>query len=158
MHRIVSLTLLALCPLLCSSKANTTSTEDIWVGQASNCTFASSLTSQVNGSSSPEVAVPNTGRDCTTNVCREQGGCASCVRLDVQLPLEAKVLSVHCLTTAHYPDDSPIHEVPCTQDNAWSIFDSPVISRGPQFSVVSTVFHNRSSNRNRVVKFVLDWR
>jgi hypothetical protein len=102
-------------------------------------------------------SAPACGRDCTTNVCRANGGCASCVALDVQLPEQAKVTSIHCLTTANYPNDSALREVQCTQDNAWSVFDSPTVSEKNGYVSVHTTFHNRSSDRNRSAAIAVGW-
>jgi hypothetical protein len=101
---------------------------------------------------------PPCGRDCTTNACRENGGCASCVAFDVRLPDNAKVKSIRCLTTANYPDDlTALREVQCTQDNAWSVFDSPTVSGNNGSVSVHTTFHNRSSDRSRRAAIVVGW-
>jgi hypothetical protein len=108
--------------------------------------------------SSETVVARRIGANCTTNVCKENGACASCVNLQVQLPTSAKVLSVHCLTNAHFPDDATEpRQVSCTEDNAWSIFESPVVAQETEYIVVRTVFHNRSSDRDRVAKIEVEW-
>ena len=98
------------------------------------------------------------GRDCTTNNCSNKvpTGCASCLDFTISLP-QGSVVAKHCYTVAHYPDDykhGDLHEIPCTTDNSWSIFDDPVVSGG----TVSTTFHNRSSDRDRDAKLCVDWK
>lgn len=76
-----------------------------------------------------------------------------CVTVTAKYPIEAIRRAVRCYTTANYPDDEPLHEVACTEDNAWSVFESPIGGRGE----VSAVYHNRSHNRDRKVKIEVDY-
>lgn len=129
------------------------------VGRMDTCPSSTSQNAQKNVSSSPVFEAPRTGRDCKSNACRDDGGCATCVKLVVEVPPETKVVAVHCFTNAHYPEDFPkaeLHEVTCTEDNAWSIFESPIVREAS--GLVTTVFHNRSSDRDRVVRLDVEWR
>jgi hypothetical protein len=151
------------CLLVLSPGAGTheASTATILAGrQSAKCVNGANQERTSNVSSSRTHGAAKTGMDCTTNACRDNGGCATCVRLDLQLPLNAKVLAVHCFTNAHHPEDFPkseLHEIRCTADNAWSIFESPVVTYGSEFSVVTTIFHNRSSDRDRMVRLDVEW-
>jgi hypothetical protein len=104
------------------------------------------------------------GHDCTSNTCapgNSRNDCASCVVLSLGLPQGSTVLGKHCKTVAHYPDDyhhGDLREVACTTDNAWSIFDDPVVGSSGNSVTVSTTFRNRSSNRDRDAQLCVDWK
>lgn len=103
------------------------------------------------------------GHDCKENRCSNkiQGTCASCVDLTVSLPQGSEVVATRCYTVAWYPDDyahGDLHQVPCTTDNSWSIFDDPVVDSSGNSVRVSTTYHNRSDDRDRDVKLCVDWR
>jgi hypothetical protein len=104
-----------------------------------------------NPTSSPDYTVRGTGTPCGGN------GCAQQQQLRVDLPAGAQVDAIHCYTTANYPDDTGLHEVNCTTDNAWSIFDAPRIDPYPNEVIVWTTYYNRSHNRSRVVRLTVDW-
>jgi hypothetical protein len=107
---------------------------------------------------SGQYNVSHANGQCKDNACSTQGGCAACQQLVVNLPAGAQVDSIHCYTTAAYPNDTGIHEVSCTTDNSWSVFDQPVIQTSPGGGVnISTTYHNRSHNRGRTVKLSVDW-
>jgi hypothetical protein len=108
-----------------------------------------------------EFTADRVGHDCTTDKCsKTEGGCASCVELTITLPQSAWVTKTHCFTNANYPDDFPrhnLHEVNCGTDVAWSIFETPEVTKTSTNVVVHTTYHNRSSDRSRDVKLSLDW-
>ena len=109
------------------------------------------------------LVAPKTGHNCTENTCsnKSSGACASCVDLVVSVPQGSEVVSKHCYTVAAYPDDSAhgsLHEVECTKDNSWSVFDDPVVDSSGSSVKVSTTYHNRSDNRDRDVKLCVEWR
>jgi hypothetical protein len=98
------------------------------------------------------------GHDVKTNDCSE----ARCVNLEVYLPLGAQVVATHCYAniTLNAGPDLPhyqFNEVPAGVDTSWSIFDYPVQQSTPTNVVVRTTYHNRSSDRDRDVKLVVDW-
>ena len=97
-------------------------------------------------------------RQCNDNNC----ACAVCRTLYVELPPGATIMGVHCFTNAHYPDDYPhgqFHEVGCTQDNSFSVFDAPkVVTFGNGAMEVRIIFHNRSHDRDRDITATVDWR
>lgn len=100
-----------------------------------------------------------TGNPCTSNECKPIG-CASCVKLQVNLPLTAQVIKVHCWANAGYPNDLPhgqFQEVACGVDVAWSIFEPPVTTTTTSNTVVTTRYHNRSGDRDRDVKLTVDY-
>jgi hypothetical protein len=101
--------------------------------------------------STPDYSVAGTGNPCTSNECAQKQP------LRLELPAGSQVDGVHCLTTANYPDDTSLHEVSCTTDNAWSIFDSPRIDTYQNSVIVSTTYYNRSHNRTRTVRLTADW-
>lgn len=104
------------------------------------------------------ITVPAVGHDCTKDICSTQPhGCASCVQLTLRLPPGAWVRKTHCFTTANYPLDNELHEIPCGADVAWSRFDTPIVTASPHAVIVHTVYHNRSSNRVRSVRFQIEW-
>jgi hypothetical protein len=110
-----------------------------------------------NSTPSGELHVSHANGQCKDNTCTPTG-CAGCVQLTVNLPPGAQYQRSHCFTTANYPDDIGIHEVACTTDNAWSVFDDPVVSTTNGGGVtVTTTYHNRSHNRDRTVKLSVDW-
>ena len=158
----LSILISLLAILVSPSETRRSTTGEIHVGRnLGACNNSSNQDERTNKSSSFVVEAPNTHRDCTSNTCREDGGCASCARLFVELPPDTKVLAIHCFTNAHAPDDFPkseLHEVACTQDNAWSIFESPIVKSGSSSNYITTVFHNRSSDRDRVVRLDVEWR
>jgi hypothetical protein len=107
---------------------------------------------------SGQYNVSHANGQCKDNACGTQGGCAACQQLVVNLPAGAQVDSIHCYTTAAYPNDTGIHEVSCTTDNSWSVFDQPVIQTSTGGGVnISTTYHNRSHNRGRTVKLSVNW-
>jgi hypothetical protein len=103
------------------------------------------------------------GHDCKENTCSNkiQGACGSCVDLAVSLPQGSEVVAARCYTVAWYPNDyahGDLHEIPCTKDNSWSIFDDPVVDSSGNSVRVSTTYHNRSGDRDRDAKLCVDWR
>jgi hypothetical protein len=103
---------------------------------------------------------PPTGVNCGSNECRfsTPSGCAFCTTLEVPIPLKATIVKVHCYTSAGYPNDSaPPHEVACTADNSWSVFDAPTTETRAWTQIVRTTYHNRSSDRLRLVKMIVEW-
>lgn len=109
------------------------------------------------------LVAPKVGHNCTENTCsnRSQGACASCVDLTVSVPQGSEVVAKHCYTVAGYPDDShhgDLHEVACTTDNSWSVFDDPIVDSSGSSVVVRTTFHNRSGDRDRDAELCVDWR
>ena len=95
------------------------------------------------------------GQQCNRNKCNYDGGCASCLKLDVAARTDEYVTGALCYTNAHYPNDYPrrdYHEVPCNVDVAWSTF---AVSVG---NPVHGLFFNRSHNRERDVKIVVSTR
>ena len=110
-----------------------------------------------NTSTTGILKVPQVGSNCTQNAC---GACAKCVDLRVSLPQGARVNATRCLTSANYPNDvhsSNPNVVDCTTDNAWSVFDQPVVDSSGSSVVVYTTYHNRSSDRARYVELQVDW-
>ena len=100
-----------------------------------------------------------TVNQCTADVCKPTG-CASCVKLQVNLPLTAQVTKVRCWTNAGVKDELPhgqFREIPCGTDWAWSIFDAPVTTTTANNTTVTTTYHNRSHNRDRDVKLTVDY-
>src|ERR1700739_2163102 len=100
------------------------------------------------------------GGDCKTNKCSNNSGCANCVQLTVELRSDAWVTKTHCYTTANYPDDYPrhnMHEGSCGEDVSWSVFETPIVVTGSQHLVISTTYHNRSSDRSRDVRLAVEW-
>lgn len=102
-------------------------------------------------SSSPDYTVSAVGHDCPTNACAVQQ------QLRVDLPAHVTVDAVHCLTTANYQDDTGMHEVGCTTDNAWSVFDEPRKDYYDSEVIVWTTYYNRSGDRQRRVRLTVDW-
>jgi hypothetical protein len=105
-------------------------------------------------SASPVLVAHKVGRDCTDL------SCAINVDLYVTIPLAATIDSKECLTVAHYPDDYPhgqLHPVPCGVDTAWSIFDAPSSTSNQDSQVVRSIYHNRSSDRDRDAQLVVHW-
>ena len=98
------------------------------------------------------------GANCTTNACFGHGGCAICVPISADIPADSTIVDVYCYTTAGR-DDHPISRMAnCTDDVGWSTFDKYSVetlkdprSGQPYLQRVSTVYHNRSSNRVRAV-------
>ena len=87
--------------------------------------------------------------------------CASCVTLTAYMPLTAQVTSIRCLTTATTdggPDSPSVRVVPCGALDGWATFERPVQSTTPSNTVVTTVFHNRSHNRDREVELQVDYK
>jgi hypothetical protein len=80
--------------------------------------------------------------------------------LTVYLPLNAQVVATHCYTTAGGPQgDTGIREVACGAElDAWAMFDATTQHTTPSNTVIETVFHNRSSNRDRQVELAVDWK
>jgi hypothetical protein len=81
--------------------------------------------------------------------------------LTLGLPKGSTVITKHCLTVAGFPNDSPhgnLHEVACTKDNSFSIFDDPAVSSSGNGVTVSTIFRNRSSDRDRDAQLCVDWK
>jgi hypothetical protein len=119
---------------------------------------------QATKSACTGVLVANkVGHNCTDNTCsnKSRGACASCVDLTVSLPQGSEVVAKHCYTVAWYPDDhkhGDLHEIECTEDNSWSIFDDPFVDSSGSSVRVSTTYHNRSGDRDRDVKLCVDWR
>jgi predicted nucleic acid-binding Zn ribbon protein len=113
--------------------------------------FIKTQSVRADSNSSQDYTVGGTGSQCGDN------GCAQKQQLRVDLPSGAQVDAVHCLTTAHYPDDSGLHEVDCMTDNAWSIFDAPRTDTYQNSVVVTTTYYNRSHNRNRTIRLTVDW-
>jgi hypothetical protein len=101
------------------------------------------------------------GRNCTTDVCSTvHTGCASCIDITITLPPQAWVTKTHCLTNADNPDDRPrhqLHEVPCGLDVSWSRFETPIVTATTTGVTIHTIYHNRSSNRDRDIKVTADW-
>ncbi len=104
------------------------------------------------------------GHDCTSNTCApgsSKNDCASCLHLTLGLPQGSTVMAKHCKTVAHYPNDyghGDLHEIACTTDNSWSIFDDPAVSSTGNGVTVSTTFRNRSSDRDRDAQLCVDWK
>jgi hypothetical protein len=100
--------------------------------------------------------------NCTSDDCFVQGRnnfCCTCVTLTSYMPLASEVVAIRCLTTAGGPSgDVAIRVVPCTALDAWATFESPVKSTTPQNTVVTTVFHNRSHNRDRQIELQVDYK
>lgn len=123
---------------------------------------AQNSSAQLKTASSGERSSAATGLNCTTNTCSTTGaGCASCIRLTVELPANAWVVRTHCYTTANYPDDyhrDDLHEVACGLDASWSQFDTTIVIANNNRVVVETTYHNRSDNRTRDVRLDVDWR
>jgi hypothetical protein len=120
---------------------------------------ASSGAQVLTSEDGPRVA-NKTGGSCKDNQCKNSGGCASCLGFTIYVPLDAQNLKVHCYTVANYPNDyahGDLHEVACGQDVAWSIFDSPNISTTATNKIVATTFHNRSGDRDRDAKVVVEY-
>jgi subtilisin family serine protease len=122
---------------------------------------ASSACAQSDRSNSTTVIVSAVGSNCDSNQCSKDGsGCASCAVLEVQLPATAWVLKSHCYTSAGYPEDyglSDLREVECGVDQSWSIFDTPSVTANQTRVSVTTIYRNRSGDRSRAVKLVVDW-
>jgi len=113
---------------------------------------------QKTATDGPRTAA-KTVNQCTENTCKPSG-CASCVNLQVNLPLTAQVIKIHCWTNAGVNDELPhgqLREIPCGTDWAWSIFDTPVTSTTGSNTTVTTTYHNRSHNRDRDVKLTVDY-
>jgi hypothetical protein len=107
----------------------------------------------------PRVA-NKVGHPCTDNTCKDKGGCASCLYFSVYVPLDAQALKIRCYTVANYPNDfahGDLHEVSCGQDVSFSVFDSPSVSTTPTNKIVTTTFHNRSGDRDRDAKVVVEY-
>lgn len=122
--------------------------------------IASSATAQVLKSEDGPRVANKAKSGCTDNACSDSGGCATCLRFTVYVPLDAQQLKVRCYTVANYPVDYPhgnLHEVACGQDVAWSIFSSPNISTTPNNKTITTVFYNRSDDRDRDAKVVVEY-
>jgi hypothetical protein len=104
------------------------------------------------------------GRDCTSNTCsntsNSRADCASCVDFTIGLPQGSKVVKTHCYTVAYIPEykHGDLHEIECTKDNAWSIFDEPVVSPTESGVTVSTTFRNRAKGGDRDAKLCVDWK
>lgn len=105
------------------------------------------------------ITVRHTNGNCNHNDC-SPNGCASCQTLTVYLPLNAQVAAIRCYTNAGGPaGDAPSpQQNPCGDLDAWATFDSPRQYTTPTNTVVETVFHNRSNNRDRLVELQIDWR
>jgi subtilase family protein len=122
--------------------------------------LASNAFAQSKVAWSAEQTVTAVGGDCKTNKCSNNSGCASCVQLTIELRADAWVTRTHCYTTANYPDDYPrhnMHEVPCGEDVSWSVFETPIVLTRSQHVVISTTYHNRSSDRARDVRLAVEW-
>jgi hypothetical protein len=104
------------------------------------------------------------GHDCTSNTCapgNSKNDCASCVDFTLGLPAGSKVSATHCYTVAHIPElphGKPQEIIPCTKDNAWSIFDEPVVSSNGSGVAVRTTFRNRAKDYDRDAKLCADWK
>ena len=105
------------------------------------------------------LTVPHAHGNCTTNACSPSSGCASCVTLTVYLPLSAQVVASRCYTNAGGPggDSGSPQQVACGDLDAWATFEAPKQYTTPSNTVVETVFHNRSSDRDRLVELQVDW-
>ncbi|MGA8027720.1 MAG: hypothetical protein WB992_11285 [Bryobacteraceae bacterium] len=105
------------------------------------------------------LTVRHAGGNCTSNVCGP-GHCAGCLTLTVYLPLNAQVVVSRCYTTAGGPqgDSATPAQVQCGAElNAWAMFDATRQYTTPNNTVIETVFHNRSSDRDRQVELQVDW-
>ena len=119
------------------------------------------LQAQLKTATSGARTASAVGFNCTTDMCSNSGaGCASCIRLTVELPANAWVVKTHCYTTANYPGDydrNHLHQVACGMDNSWSFFDSTIVVATKQHVLVRTTFHNRSHNLSRDARLDVDW-
>lgn len=98
------------------------------------------------------------GNECFANPCHATG-CAQCADLKVYLPLGAQVLSVRYYTTAwNNAGDTPIRQILPGEIDGWAAMDAAIQYSTPTNTVVSTTFHNRSSDRNRLARLEVDWR
>jgi len=100
---------------------------------------------------------------CGSNTCAQDGGCASCIWLHAATKqMNAQVVAIRCKTNAEVDRDGPhgfSKVVDCTTDNAWSVFDQPVVENfGYGGMQVTTVFRNRSHDRDRDAILEVDWR
>jgi len=105
------------------------------------------------------ILVRQVGSDCKSNDCQS---CAVCDTYTIPLPGNARVIKVHCWTTANYPSDyapNDLHEVDCGTDVAWSIWDQPTqeYQQATGKLAVYSTYHNRSSDRDRYVKLSVEW-
>ena len=66
----------------------------------------------LNRAATPIEVVAETNHDVKTNDCRE----ASCVRLQVNAPLDAEIRDIELFTTANVPNDSSLHGIREGQD------------------------------------------
>lgn len=109
------------------------------------------------------LAVTHANGPCKSNECWIQsnntGGCAACVTLVVYLPLGSQVTAIRCYTNAGGPggDTPSIYQARCGDLDAWATFDRPVQFSTPNNVVVTTTFHNRSHNRQRMAELQVDW-
>lgn len=106
------------------------------------------------------LTVPHAGGNCTSNTCGP-GHCAGCRTLTIYLPLNAQAVASRCYTNAGgtQGDSGALVQVTCGVElNAWAMFDAPRQYTTPNNTVIETVFHNRSSNRDRQVELQVDWK
>lgn len=100
-----------------------------------------------------------TGHQTTTNNCDD----AKCVSLSVSVPLGSQIVAIRCYANIRLDGGADLphnqfNEVPCGRDVSWSIFDRPVTQTSQQAVTVSTTYHNRSHDRDRDVKLVVEFR
>jgi hypothetical protein len=100
-----------------------------------------------------------TGHQTKTNNCDD----AKCVSLSVSVPLGSQIVAIRCYANIRLDGGADLphnqfNEIPCGQDVSWSIFDRPVTQTSQQAITVSTTYHNRSDNRDRDVKLVVEFR
>lgn len=97
------------------------------------------------------------GKSCDSNRC-SPWGCATCQGFQVEIPANAQNPKPHCWTSADTKDTKTVHEIPCGVDWAWSFFDPPSRSLGPNGEILfRTFYYNRSNIRYRLAEFTVEY-
>jgi len=124
----------------------------------SSLTVSSVQAQQVRALQSGIYTARKTGHQTRTNDCSD----AKCVALSVSLPPGSQIVAIKCYANIRL-DGGPdlpyyqLNDIPCGQDVSSSIFDRPVTQTSQQAITVSTTYHNRSHDRDREVKLVVDF-
>ena len=107
--------------------------------------------------SSSRATAPGTGSNCGTIELRPRG-CANGAVATVDIPSGSRILEVHYYSTAGWPNDNPsFNEVDPSVEGGFGMFDPWQAQNLGGIMRVTAQYHNRSSNRNRIVYITVTW-
>lgn len=111
----------------------------------------------IKTSTTGDLRAAETRVECFENVCEADRGCAQCVSLAVDVPLDAQIVAIRQYHSAGGPPGDVAMRQVQAGEGAWCLITAPIVRSVHPAKRVSCKFFNRKHDRARTVRLEVDW-